>query len=126
MTIAALIVAAGRGTRAGGDLPKQWQPLGDVRVIDHTVLAFQRHARVGQIVVVLHPADVEYAKSLEAQGITLVMGGADRASSVRNGLDHLRGEKAVLIHDAARPCVCLLYTSPSPRDRQKSRMPSSA
>lgn len=105
MSIAALIVAAGRGTRAGGEVPKQWQPLGAARVIDHTLAAFKRHARVGQIVVVVHPADMEHAKSLEAQGVTLVMGGAERASSVRNGLDHLRGEKAVLIHDAARPCV---------------------
>ena len=105
MSISTLIVAAGRGTRAGGGLPKQWRALGDVRVIDHTIAAFQRHARVGQIVVVVHPADMDHAKSLEAQGIALVMGGADRASSVRNGLDHLRNEEVVLIHDAARPCV---------------------
>jgi len=105
MNIAALIVAAGRGTRAGGDLPKQWQTLGNGRVIDHTIAAFQRHADVSQIVVVIHPEDAALAKSLEVQGITLAFGGSDRAASVRIGLDHVQGQDVVLIHDAARPCV---------------------
>lgn len=103
MPISALIVAAGRGTRAGGDVPKQWQPLGDARVIDHTVAAFRAHPCVGQIVVVIHPDDTARAQSLE--GVTTVFGGAERALSVREGLGALSDADIVLIHDAARPCV---------------------
>ncbi|MGB3246248.1 MAG: bifunctional 2-C-methyl-D-erythritol 4-phosphate cytidylyltransferase/2-C-methyl-D-erythritol 2,4-cyclodiphosphate synthase [Sulfitobacter sp.] len=105
MSIAALIVAAGRGTRAGGDTPKQWQPLVGARVIDHAIAAFENHARVGRIVVVVHPDDLDRAKGFAGRGITVVAGGSDRAESVRNGLAVLQQEEAVLIHDAARPCV---------------------
>ena len=104
-TITALIVAAGRGTRAGGGLPKQWQMLGAKRVIDHTIAAFQNHPRIDHIAVVLHPDDMAEAPGLEAQGHTVAIGGADRAVSVRNGLAALGEGKYVLIHDAARPCV---------------------
>ncbi|MGC1494629.1 MAG: bifunctional 2-C-methyl-D-erythritol 4-phosphate cytidylyltransferase/2-C-methyl-D-erythritol 2,4-cyclodiphosphate synthase [Sulfitobacter sp.] len=105
MTLTALIVAAGRGTRAGGDLPKQWQMLGQRRVIDHTVAAFQNHPDVDQIVVVLHPDDIVHADAFVAQGIEIAVGGADRAASVRNGLAACGIADHVLIHDAARPCV---------------------
>jgi len=50
----ALIVAAGRGTRAGGPAPKQWQTLGPSRVIDHTLAAFEQHGDIAGIAVVLH------------------------------------------------------------------------
>ena len=55
MSIAALIVAAGRGTRAGGNDPKQWQMLAGKRVIDHTLNAFKQHRNIDTILVVLHP-----------------------------------------------------------------------
>ena len=58
MSTAVVIVAAGRGTRAGGDVPKQWRYLAGQRVIDHTVAAFERHPRVDRIVLVLHPDDL--------------------------------------------------------------------
>lgn len=74
-------------------------------MIDHTIAAFQTHPQVGRIVVVVHPDDMERAKPLEAQGITIAVGGDDRAASVRNGLTLLQDADAVLIHDAARPCV---------------------
>ncbi len=105
ITTNALIVAAGRGTRAGGDRPKQWQMLGGKRVIDHTIAAFQDHPQIDQITVVLHPDDMAQAPAFEADGITVAIGGADRATSVRHGLAALTGCKYVLIHDAARPCV---------------------
>ncbi len=111
MTITALIVAAGRGTRAGGDVPKQWQMLGAGRVIDHTLSAFQTHPDVDQIVVVLHPEDVTRADMFRTQGIKVAMGGADRAGSVRNGLDACGDVEHVLIHDAARPCVSSMVIS---------------
>ncbi len=45
---AAVIVAAGRGIRAGGEIPKQWQRLGDRRVIDWTVNAFRAAPGIGR------------------------------------------------------------------------------
>ncbi|MGR3699827.1 MAG: 2-C-methyl-D-erythritol 4-phosphate cytidylyltransferase, partial [Roseovarius sp.] len=59
MTTAALIVAAGRGTRAGGDCPKQWQPLLGRRVIDWTLDAFLAAEGIDTILVVLHPDDLD-------------------------------------------------------------------
>ena len=103
--IAALIVAAGRGTRAGGTSPKQWQPLRGKRVIDHTLAAFQDHPLVDRVVVVVNEADMAYAKELTDKGCIITSGGVDRAGSVRNGLALLGDADQVLIHDAARPCV---------------------
>ena len=103
-SIAALIVAAGRGTRAGGNIPKQWQPLNGKRVIDQTILAFQTHARIGQIVIVLNQTDMAHAPAFEALGHRVAQGGADRAGSVQRGLALVKAD-LVLIHDAARPCV---------------------
>jgi len=100
MTRAALIVAAGRGTRAGGDLPKQWQPLASRRVLDWTLAALAPH--VGRVALVLHPDDMDRAPP----GVETVPGGATRAASVRAGLEHLADTggppRHVLIHDAAR------------------------
>ena len=101
----ALIVAAGRGTRAGGLLPKQWQQLGSRQVIDHTLSAFLTHPAIDRIVVVLHADDYARVADWQTDRIDLVTGGADRAASVRNGLAALPPEGLVLIHDAARPCV---------------------
>ena len=100
MTTAAIIVAAGRGMRAGGDLPKQWQMLGGIPVLAHALAAFAGMARL----LVIHPEDRALAGGL---GVDLVTGGATRAASVRNALEALagRGVTRVLIHDGARPLV---------------------
>ena len=103
--IAALIVAAGRGTRAGGAVAKQWQPLCGKRVIDHTLTAFQRYPKIERIIIVLSAGDMAEAEGFTAQGCLVAEGGADRAASVRNGLALLGDADLVLIHDAARPCV---------------------
>lgn len=105
MTTAVIIVAAGRGTRAGGDVPKQWQPLGPGRVIDRTIAAFRGIAGLGPVVVVLHPEDT--VRLTPAPGLILCMGGANRSDSVRAGLEALvpHSPDRVLIHDAARPNV---------------------
>ena len=105
MTCAALIVAAGRGTRAGGDQPKQWQPLAGRRVIDWTLDAFAAEPRITRRVLVLHEGEMDRAPA----GIEIAAGGETRAGSVRAGLEHLaRGDappRHVLIHDAARATV---------------------
>ncbi len=107
MTTAALIVAAGRGRRAGGGLPKQWRSLAGQRVIDHAVAAFAQSDRIARICVVLHPDDMGYAAKFRTAGHLVSEGGADRAGSVLNGLRALAetAPDRVLIHDAARPCV---------------------
>lgn len=105
MTICALVVAAGRGTRAGGDLPKQWQRVAGRSVLAHTIAAFQAHPAVDTIAVVLHPDDMEKAAGFRDAGILIAPGGADRAASVRAGLALLPQSGKVLIHDAARCCV---------------------
>ena len=104
MGIAAIIVAAGRGTRAGGDLPKQWQMLAGRPVLAHAIDAFR--GRVDRLVVVIHPEDRARAEGVAA-GVTLVDGGATRDQSVRNALEALAGAgiTRVLIHDGARPLV---------------------
>ncbi|MCB4454262.1 bifunctional 2-C-methyl-D-erythritol 4-phosphate cytidylyltransferase/2-C-methyl-D-erythritol 2,4-cyclodiphosphate synthase [Leisingera sp. McT4-56] len=107
MTTAALIVAAGRGTRAGGGTPKQWRPLKGRRVIDWTLEAFAS-AGVDPIALVLSPDDTAAWEEFSGPpGLILAEGGAERAVSVLNGLKALapHGVDKVLIHDAARPCV---------------------
>ncbi len=98
---AALIVAAGRGTRAGGDLPKQWQILAGRRVIDWTIDVFRRSPLVETIMVVLHPEDMDLLNDADIQ---IIEGGATRSASVRAGLEALAASRpdTVLIHDAAR------------------------
>ena len=102
---AAIIVAAGRGTRAGGGLPKQWRDIAARPVARWTLEAFAPHC---PIILVIHPEDHAIAESMaEGLPVTLVIGAADRAGSVRAGLDALAGTppEKVLIHDVARPCV---------------------
>jgi 2-C-methyl-D-erythritol 4-phosphate cytidylyltransferase / 2-C-methyl-D-erythritol 2,4-cyclodiphosphate synthase len=105
MSIAALIVAAGRGSRAGGPQPKQWQPLAGARVIDHTLAVFDAMPQITEIVLVLHPDDMDHAPAFTAKGITVTTGGTERAISVQRGLAAITHADKVLIHDAARPCV---------------------
>jgi 2-C-methyl-D-erythritol 4-phosphate cytidylyltransferase/2-C-methyl-D-erythritol 2,4-cyclodiphosphate synthase len=102
MTVAAIIVAAGRGTRAGGAVPKQWQLLAGQPVVAHSVAAFADLAEL--VILVVHPDDKARAAPL---GVRVVNGGATRDASVRNALEHLAGTGVtrVLIHDGARPLV---------------------
>lgn len=102
MSTAVIIVAAGRGTRAGGDVPKQWQLLAGLPVLTHTLAAFEGYRRI----LVIHPQDHARARGLGSE-FELVTGGATRDASVRNALEHLAGSGVtrVLIHDGARPLV---------------------
>ncbi len=105
MTTAAIIVAAGRGQRAGGEVPKQWQTLAGRRVADWTLARFR--GEVDHIVLVLSPDDNAEWSEFRDTDLILAQGGEDRAASVRNGLQALedQGITRVLIHDVARPCV---------------------
>lgn len=105
MTCAALIVAAGRGLRAGGDTPKQWQPLLGRRVIDWTLDAFLAVQGITAITVVVHPDFM--SRIAPHPRIRVVAGGDTRAASVRAGLEAIARAPTehVLIHDAARCCT---------------------
>lgn len=111
MTVAAVIVAAGRGARAGGGLPKQWRPLAGQPLAAHTLTAFQMHPSVDHIILVVHPDDVDQAAGFRRHDTDVATGGADRATSVRRGLDLTEGAEHVLIHDVARPLVSHLAVS---------------
>ncbi len=104
MRIGAVIVAAGRGKRAGGDRPKQWQRLAGHSVAAWSVSRFRARGDIAQIVLVIHPDDSAYAQSID--GVQVVHGGAARDGSVHNGLKALGGDIThVLIHDVARCTV---------------------
>ncbi len=107
MSIAALIVAAGKGDRLGGDLPKQYVDLGGKSLLAHSVDAFLVHPNITSILVVIGSGQEDLAKTaLGGRKISgFVTGGVERYLSVKAGLDALVGSGAtkVLIHDAARP-----------------------
>ena len=109
MATAALIVAAGRGTRAGGSLPKQYADLGGTPVLARTVAAFAGHGGVDDVLVVIHPDDEDTCRRACATLDILppVAGGDTRQRSVLAGLEALGAARPdnVLIHDAARPFV---------------------
>ena len=104
MTVTALIVAAGRGERLGGELPKQYRPLGGKPVLRWAVEALAGHPSIDQVRVVIGEGQNQMA--LDAlSGLSvgdLIRGGAERSDSVLNGLKAI-GDGAVLVHDAARP-----------------------
>jgi len=103
MKIAALILAAGRGTRVGGDIPKQWQLLKGKPVLFHSFSAMANKADI--VAVVLHPDDQDLWDASGIPADLTVDGGATRDASVRAGLEALKkvAPDLVLIHDAARP-----------------------
>ena len=105
----ALIVAAGRGSRHGGDIPKQYVSLAGEPVLRHCLRTFAQHPGIAGVRVVIHPDDrALYDRA--AEGLPLlapVPGGAARQESVLRGIESLAAAKAdaVLIHDGARPLV---------------------
>jgi 2-C-methyl-D-erythritol 4-phosphate cytidylyltransferase / 2-C-methyl-D-erythritol 2,4-cyclodiphosphate synthase len=102
MSIAALIVAAGGGERAGGGLPKQYRELRRRPVLRWSVAAFAQ-AGVARVVIAASPAHVGLCRAATGPGAEIVIGGATRTASVRAGLQVLKDADIVLIHDAARP-----------------------
>ncbi|MCL2376104.1 MAG: 2-C-methyl-D-erythritol 4-phosphate cytidylyltransferase [Defluviitaleaceae bacterium] len=106
-----IVVAGGAGTRFGGDVPKQFLPLGGVPVILHSLRVFQKMDEVDGVVLVV-PGDWRgFCEDLAAEhGLTkvtsIVAGGASRQESVYGGLLEVKGDAIVAIHDAARPFVC--------------------
>ena len=113
MSVAAIILAAGRGRRLGGGISKQYRPLGGLPMLRRTAMAFTGHVAVDKVRVVIDPAERTLYDEAVA-GLELmapVAGGASRQESVLRGLESLTGAAAspapqrVLIHDGARPFV---------------------
>ncbi|MGE4220024.1 MAG: bifunctional 2-C-methyl-D-erythritol 4-phosphate cytidylyltransferase/2-C-methyl-D-erythritol 2,4-cyclodiphosphate synthase [Alphaproteobacteria bacterium] len=105
----ALVLAAGRGVRAGGGIPKQYRSVAGEPMLRRTVRAFLDHPRIDAVRVVTDPADEAMYRDALA-GLDLlepVAGGATRQLSGRAGLESLaeHAPEKVLIHDAARPFV---------------------
>lgn len=115
----ALILAGGTGSRAGGPLPKQFQKVGDQRILWRSVRAFKDFDRECRIVIVVHPdylstweenlADEEKELGFE---IMKTEGGSSRVESVKKGLAFLKTiipenekESIIFIHDSARPGI---------------------
>lgn len=110
MRVAALIVAAGRGTRAGDGLPKQYRPVGGQPLLRHCLTEFDAHPRIDRVLTVIHPDDKALfeAASKDLPSVSEpVFGGSTRQASVLAGLEALAASPpdAVLIHDGARPFV---------------------
>ena len=105
----ALVVAAGRGTRVGGALPKQYLPLAGRPLLRHSLETLAAHPGIAAVRVVFNPEDSGHYESATRglELLTPVAGGAARQDSVRLGLESLenRAPERVLIHDGARPLV---------------------
>lgn len=111
MDTGVVIVAAGSGKRMGAERNKLWLPLGGEPIWVHTVRLFVGHPEIGEVVLVVNSRDRQEIQdwldqNQEKQKVTVVLGGAERQDSVRNGLAALSPQCAyVLVHDAARPFV---------------------
>lgn len=108
MSTSAIIVAAGRGTRVGGGMPKQWRMLGGRAVAAWSLETFRTSPLISRIILVLHSDDMGLALGYEGHGdVSVITGGDTRDASVLAGLEALVGSDTtrVLIHDVARPFV---------------------
>jgi 2-C-methyl-D-erythritol 4-phosphate cytidylyltransferase / 2-C-methyl-D-erythritol 2,4-cyclodiphosphate synthase len=107
--VAAVVVAAGRGLRAGADLPKQYRRILGEPVITSVLAALSRHGAISIVQPVIHPDDHDlYICAIDGLELPAPVNGArSRQGSVRAGLEALQSHSPdlVLIHDAARPFV---------------------
>jgi 2-C-methyl-D-erythritol 4-phosphate cytidylyltransferase/2-C-methyl-D-erythritol 2,4-cyclodiphosphate synthase len=109
MTTHAIIVAAGSGIRAGGDVPKQYQHVAGQALLRHAILRLSIHPGIDAVSVVINPVDRDLYDAAVA-GLSLpppIAGGAARQQSVLAGLEALAATPPalVLVHDAARAFV---------------------
>lgn len=106
----AIIVAGGSGSRMQSAIPKQFMDLAGRPVLYHTITAFTEAYPDMEIVLVLPEHHISYANNLlqafdNVPAITLVKGGETRFHSVKNGLEHVKGDAVVFVHDGVRPLV---------------------
>jgi 2-C-methyl-D-erythritol 4-phosphate cytidylyltransferase/2-C-methyl-D-erythritol 2,4-cyclodiphosphate synthase len=109
VTVHALIVAAGKGIRAGGGTPKQYRPVAGKALLRHAIEGLLAHPGIDAVTVIINPDDRALYDAAVA-GLALpppVAGGATRQESARNGLESLAADPPaiVMVHDAARAFV---------------------
>lgn len=113
MNVVAIIVAAGRGSRAGEGVPKQYREIGGRPVLAQTLGAFLSHPQVDRVLCAIHPDDRALydvaVTGLDGRAVLLepVAGGATRQASVHRAVETITGDPATicLVHDGARPFV---------------------
>lgn len=105
--LTAIVPAAGIGSRMGADCPKQYLTLAGKTILEHTLGCLLSHPAIARVIVALAPHDGWFEQLAVAADprILRVEGGIERAYSVLNAL-HVAQGKWVLVHDAARPCLC--------------------
>lgn len=117
----AIVLAGGIGSRAGGDLPKQFYKIGDMPLVCHSIKSFMEYDPACKIIVVVHPDYIGYwereikYKYPDFDQVAVTEGGTSRIQSVKNGLDFIKKEikpkdplpeePIVFIHDGARPFI---------------------
>ena len=106
----AVIVAGGSGSRMNSEIPKQYLPVNGLPILMHTINAFHNYNQDLDIIVVLPTKDLglweelceKYEFNLPVQ---IASGGDTRFQSVKNGLDRIKSDGIVAIHDGVRPVV---------------------
>ncbi|AOT07154.1 2-C-methyl-D-erythritol 4-phosphate cytidylyltransferase [Pseudoalteromonas luteoviolacea] len=110
ISLAAIIPAAGVGSRMGLNHPKQYLKIGDQTILEHTLDKLSKVDLIEHIYIAISDDDA-YFDDLELPDnrVTRVSGGKERANSVLNALKAMKGSPPewVLVHDAARPLVCI-------------------
>lgn len=107
--IGLVLVAGGSGKRMGSEIPKQFIPIHDKPILQHTIDRFSTWSKEVEIVLVLPEEQIDYWQSIigkkEALPYIICAGGSERFHSVKKGLQQLSDVDLVFIHDGVRPCV---------------------
>ncbi len=110
---AVIIVAGGKGLRMGGDIPKQFLPVGDKPILMRTIERFLQYDKEMQVVLVLPESQQDYWQTLcseynFSQPYVLANGGETRFHSVKNGLAKVSPDATLIgVHDGVRPFVSI-------------------
>lgn len=106
-SLVAIVPAAGLGRRMGAHRPKQYLSIDNQTILEHTVHHLLAHQAISNVVIALHADDPYFSSTSLAchENVMTVVGGGERADSVLAALKATNA-KWVLVHDAARPCVC--------------------
>ena len=129
--VAAIIVAAGKGTRMGTELPKQYMTLAGKTILETTLYKFEKSNEIDEIILVVNKEDLEYVKSEIAapyeKVACVISGGTSRTESVFEGIKAVRNDCGILlIHDGVRPFVSynLISTCVENADVYKACIPA--
>lgn len=129
--VAAIIVAAGKGTRMGSELPKQYMTIAGKTILDTTLYKFEKSNEIDEIILVVNKEDSEYVKreiAASYEKVTCVIpGGTTRTESVFEGIKAVRNDCGILlIHDGVRPFVSynLISTCVENADIYKACIPA--